>query len=285
MRDAAPDPSRMRAPGAESSPKAAIEVVRAEQLVKTYRRPGTVVRALRGVDLVAGCGEFVAVTGPPGAGKSTLLHVLAGLERPDGGRLDLAGERVDEWSGERWVALRRQRVGLVLSSLPLLPPSTVAGMIELRVLLAGGSSAAARERRAEVLNVCGLQGYEGCLPGELSRRERRRVAIAVALVHRPALLLVDEAADGLEARDAGGALHLLRRLHERGQTLVVVTHDARVAATADRVVSLSGGRVVDDVVLGVSGNARTVGVSDVVELAGYRPLGHIDGRPGPSRLP
>ncbi|MGW2557449.1 ABC transporter ATP-binding protein [Streptomyces sp. NPDC001635] len=285
MTDPAAGSGTARAGCEAGSVEVAVPLIRAEGLVMSHRRHGSVVPVLRGVDLLVQCGEFVAVTGPIGAGKSTLLRVLAGLQRPDGGRLWLAGERLDDWSHDRGAAARRHQIGLVLPSVSLRPEVSVAQSIERPVLWAGGSPSAARERRAQVLSHCGLQGRERCLPGDLTAGERLRVALARAMVHHPALLLVDEPAERLDTAAARDALRVLSRLHEEGQTIVMVTQDARTAGVADRVVSLFGGRVADDMVLDAVAGARSVGVSGVVELSGYRPWRRRGGRPRPLRLP
>ncbi|MEV6317585.1 ABC transporter ATP-binding protein [Streptomyces sp. NPDC051776] len=249
--------------------------MRAEALVKTHRPEGAPVEAVRGVDLCVERGEFVAVTGPSGAGKSTLLHLLGGLHRPDSGRLWLEGERVDTYSEARWALLRRRRIGIVFQFFNLVSHLTVADNVELPALLAGSSPRQARESRTELLAELGLEGKENSTPGELSGGEQQRVALARALVNHPGLLLADEPAGSLDSKGTREVLRLLSRYHQRGQTIVLVTHDARMASAADRVISLFDGRIADDATLGdsagqgSSGKRRPGGgVSGMLELKG-----------------
>jgi putative ABC transport system ATP-binding protein len=216
-------------------------------LVKTHRVDGSVVRAVRGVDLRVEPGEFVAVTGPSGAGKSTLLHLLGGLQRPDSGRIELDGRRVDQLGEARWAVLRRRRIGIVFQFFNLVSTLTVADNVELPGLLAGRSARQVRARREELLDELGLAGKEDSTPQDLSGGEQQRVALARALVNRPSLLLADEPTGSLDSKGTREVLGLLTRYHDQGQTIVLVTHDAGVASAADRVVSLFDGRVTDDV--------------------------------------
>ncbi|TXS44890.1 ABC transporter ATP-binding protein [Streptomyces sp. t39] len=241
-------------------------MVRAEQLTKTHHGEGAPVHAVRGVDLTVQPGEFVAVTGPSGAGKSTLLHLMGGLQRPDSGRLWLDGERVDQYREARWAVLRRRRVGIVFQFFNLVSNLTVADNVELPALLAGASPAAARASRAELLAELGLEGREKSVPGELSGGEQQRVALARALVNHPALLLADEPAGSLDSKGTREVLRLLTRFHQRGQTILMVTHDARMASAADRVISFFDGRIADDAMLGSAARGARHGVSGVLEL-------------------
>ncbi|QNP67222.1 ABC transporter ATP-binding protein [Streptomyces genisteinicus] len=241
-------------------------MLRAEGLTKTHHGEGAPVHAVRGVDLTVQPGEFIAVTGPSGAGKSTLLHLMGGLQRPDSGRLWLDGERVDQYREARWAMLRRRRVGIVFQFFNLVSNLTVADNVELPALLAGASPAAARASRAELLAELGLEGRERSVPGELSGGEQQRVALARALVNHPALLLADEPAGSLDSKGTREVLRLLSRFHQRGQTILMVTHDARMASAADRVISFFDGRTVDDAVLGGRARGTRHGVSGVLEL-------------------
>ncbi|WP_246113844.1 ATP-binding cassette domain-containing protein [Streptomyces montanus] len=218
-----------------------------EGLVKTHRTDGTEVRAVRGVDLRICPGEFVAVTGPSGAGKSTLLHLLGGLERPDSGRIWLGGRRVDTLSEARWAALRRREVGVVFQFFNLVSTLTVADNIELPGLLAGHPPRRVRERRRDLLTELGLEGKEDSTPAELAGGEQQRVALARALINRPAVLLADEPTGSLDSKGTREVLRMLSGYHQRGQTIVLVTHDANVASTADRVVTLHDGEIADDI--------------------------------------
>jgi putative ABC transport system ATP-binding protein len=257
-----PDPAAETAgPGHGSVP-----IVRAEGLTKTHHGEGAPVHAVRGVDLTVRPGEFVAVTGPSGAGKSTLLHLIGGLQRPDSGKLWLDGRRVDEYREARWAVLRRRSIGVVFQFFNLVSNLTVADNVELPALLAGASPRAARESRAELLAELGLEGREKSMPGELSGGEQQRVALARALVNHPALLLADEPAGSLDSKGTREVLRLLSRFHQRGQTILMVTHDARMASAADRVISFFDGRIADDARLGGGHRGPAGGVSGVLEL-------------------
>ncbi|MFE2481506.1 ATP-binding cassette domain-containing protein, partial [Streptomyces sp. NPDC059389] len=156
----------------------AVPILRAEGLTKTHHGEGLPVHAVRGVDPSVQPGEFVAVTGPSGAGKSTLLHLIGGLQRPDSGKLWLAGERVDQYREARWAVLRRRSIGVVFQFFNLVSNLTVADNVELPALLAGASPKTARASRAELLAELGLEGRERSMPGELSGGEQQRVALA-----------------------------------------------------------------------------------------------------------
>ncbi|WP_028813900.1 ABC transporter ATP-binding protein [Streptomyces flavidovirens] len=239
-------------------------LLRTQGLVKTYSGEGAPAHAVRGVDLTIRRGEFVAVTGPSGAGKSTLLHLLGGLQRPDSGSIWLDGERVDSYSEARWAVLRRRRIGVVFQFFNLVSNLTVADNIELPTLLAGSNARQARSEREKLLAELGLEGKERSMPGELSGGEQQRVALARALVNHPDLLLADEPTGSLDSKGTREVMRLLSRFHQRGQAILLVTHDHRLASAADRVISFFDGRVADDATLGAGTGGR--GVSSVLEL-------------------
>ncbi|MEU6486481.1 ABC transporter ATP-binding protein [Streptomyces sp. NPDC046887] len=240
-------------------------LLRAEGLVKTHHGEGAPAHAVRGVDLDVRHGEFVAITGPSGAGKSTLLHLLGGLQRPDGGSLWLDGERTDGYSEARWAVERRRRIGIVFQFFNLVSNLTVADNVELPALLAGTPARQARAERVKLLAELGLEGKERGMPGELSGGEQQRVALARALVNQPRLLLADEPAGSLDSKGTREVMRLLTRFHQRGQTIVLVTHDARLASAADRVISFYDGRIADDAALGAVPTRRT-GPAAVIDL-------------------
>ena len=236
-------------------------------LVKVYRADGVAVEAVRGVDLELAAGEFVAIMGPSGSGKSTLLHVLGGLEPATSGELWLRGQRVDGLSTSAWAVLRRRHIGFVFQFFNLLSSMTVAGNVELPALLAGASPRQARKRREELLAELGLTDKAGAAPARLSGGEQQRVALARALANEPSLLLADEPTGNLDSSNTRDVLRLLRRTHDRGQTILLVTHDARVASLADRVINLFDGMVADDAKI-VPIPRGLNGVRDVLELRG-----------------
>jgi putative ABC transport system ATP-binding protein len=222
----------------------ATPMVRADGLTKTFGTGPSAVAALRGADLSVREGELVAVVGPSGCGKSTLLSVLGGLERADAGTIELAGERVDGLGEREWALRRRHRVGFVFQSFNLLPTLTAAENVQLPALLARRSRPEARRRAAGLLTRLGLAGRADALPAQLSGGEQQRVAVARALVNDPAVLLADEPTGNLDSDSRDQVLALLRAAHAEGQTVLVVTHDPLVAATAGRAVAMRDGRVV-----------------------------------------
>ncbi|MFF4792632.1 ABC transporter ATP-binding protein [Streptomyces sp. NPDC001276] len=241
-------------------------LLRAEGLVKTHHGQGAPARAVRGVDLSVTRGEFVAVTGPSGAGKSTLLHLLGGLQRPDEGSIWLDGRCTDSYGEARWAEERRNGIGIVFQFFNLVSNLSVADNVELPALLASRSPRQARAEREELLSELGLEGKERSMPGELSGGEQQRVALARALVNHPPLLLADEPAGSLDSKGTREVMRLLSRFHQRGQTIVLVTHDARLASAADRVISFFDGRIADDAELDGTTPSRSTGISGVLEL-------------------
>ena len=201
------------------------------------------IRALRGLDMEIRPGEFVAVMGPSGCGKSTLLNIIAGLELPDEGTVEVNGERIDG-RDEEWLArFRRRRIGFVFQFFSLLDGVTAAENLVLPGILGGLRRKAALARAQELLDLLGIGDRGSRLPGVLSGGERQRLAIARALVNEPSVLLADEPTGALDSDGAGQVLDLLRRLHTSGQTIVMVTHAPDVAAGAGRIVRLRDGRV------------------------------------------
>jgi putative ABC transport system ATP-binding protein len=221
-------------------------MLKATGLIKSYDLNGVTVQALRGVDLNIADGEFVAMMGPSGCGKSTFLHLLGGLDRPTGGEIFLAGQRVDQLSETKWARLRRRQIGFVFLFFNLIPNLTVADNIELPALLAGVSAVDARNRRMALLEDLGIDTKADISPARLSGGQQQRVALARALINRPALLLADEPTGNLDSNSAKEVLRLIRRTHEQGQTILLVTHDARVASVADRVLTMRDGLIADD---------------------------------------
>jgi putative ABC transport system ATP-binding protein len=210
-------------------------------LSKKFGKGEGLVRAVDEVDLEVAQGETVAVMGPSGCGKSTLLHLLGGLERPSAGEIELAGNRVDQM-GERALArLRRTAIGFVFQAFHLMDELTARENVELPALLAGRSPRAARRRAAGLLDRVGLADRAAFLPAALSGGQRQRVAIARALSNDPLVVLADEPAGNLDSAATLEVLRLFDGLRSAGQTLVVVTHDSRIAATADRLISMRDG--------------------------------------------
>jgi ABC-type lipoprotein export system ATPase subunit len=221
-------------------------VLRTRGLEKEYGHGEGLVRALDAVELDVAPGETVAVMGPSGCGKSTLLHLLGGLERPSAGEVWVAGQRIDRLSEKTLARLRRRAIGFVFQAFHLMDELTAAENVELPALLAGRSPGAARRRAAELLERVGLGDRAGHLPSALSGGERQRVAIARALGNEPFVVLADEPTGNLDSAATLDVLRLLDSLRAAGQTLLIVTHDARIAATADRLISMRDGAFVEE---------------------------------------
>ena len=204
------------------------------------------VRAVNGVDLDVAAGETVAVMGPSGCGKSTLLHLLGGLERLSAGELRLADKRMDAMSEKSLAQLRRTAIGFVFQAFHLIEELTAAENVELPALLAGHSPHTARARAAELLEKVGLSDRADHLPSALSGGQRQRVAIARALSNEPEIVLADEPTGNLDTAATVDVLRLLDGLRSTGQTFVIVTHDERIAATADRLISMRDGVFVEE---------------------------------------
>jgi ABC-type lipoprotein export system ATPase subunit len=221
-------------------------VLRARGLRKEYGKGEGLVRAVDGVDLDIDAGETVAVMGPSGCGKSTLLHLLGGLDRPSDGEMSLNGRRIDDIGEKALARMRRTDVGFVFQAFHLMEELTAIENVELSALLAGRSPRAARRRAEELLEQVGLAARARFLPAALSGGQRQRVAIARALCNDPLVVLADEPTGNLDSAATLDVLRLFERLHESGQTLVIVTHDTRIAATADRMISMRDGAFVDE---------------------------------------
>jgi ABC-type lipoprotein export system ATPase subunit len=225
---------------------AAAPVLRARGLCKSYGKDGGLVRAVDEVDLDVAAGETVAVMGPSGCGKSTLLHLLGGLDRPTAGEVFLNGRRIDGL-GERALArVRRDAVGFVFQAFHLMDELSAVENVELPALLAGQSARRARRRATGLLDQVGLADRARFLPYALSGGQRQRVAIARALIAEPRVVMADEPTGNLDSEATLDVLRLFESLHNAGQTLVIVTHDSRIAATADRLITMRDGAFVDE---------------------------------------
>ena len=210
---------------------------------KTFEAENAPVRALRGVDLRVDGGEFVALMGPSGCGKSTLLNLVAGLDTPDEGEISVAGKQVTGRGEDDLARLRRRHIGLVFQFFNLLEGMTVLENVTLPAVIAGRRRKIAETRARDLLDLLGISDKAGALPGVLSGGQRQRLALARALANEPTLLLADEPTGALDSAGGEEIIELLRRLHAGGQTIIMVTHDASVAAAAGRLVRMRDGRI------------------------------------------
>jgi putative ABC transport system ATP-binding protein len=218
-------------------------LVRLEAAARTYHEGGVAVEALRPVDLSIAAGEYVAVTGPSGSGKSTLLHVLGLLDRPTAGRYLLEGQDVTTLADRDLAALRGRAIGFVFQRFHLLREETALANVSLPLLYAGLRRGERARRAREALDAVGLSARAAHRPGRLSGGEQQRVALARAIVKRPRLLLADEPTGNLDSAAGAQVLATVDRLNAAGTTVVLITHDASVAAHARRRLSIHDGVV------------------------------------------
>ncbi|HTS19020.1 MAG TPA: ABC transporter ATP-binding protein [Verrucomicrobiae bacterium] len=222
------------------------DILAARDLRKSFTLGKHRVEVLKGINLQVKRAEAVVITGPSGAGKSTLLHLLGGLDEPTSGEVTLGGELVFSLSGTRRTRLRNERLGFVFQSYNLLPELDALENVCVPALVAGRRGHDVIERGAELLDAVGLGARLEHRPAELSGGEQQRVAVARALMNRPALLLADEPTGNLDAKTGEAILDLLWRLREKsGTTLVMVTHDQHVAKRGERVLEIADGKILE----------------------------------------
>ena len=220
-------------------------IVRATDVVRVYPTGATAVSALDGVTLEVRRGEFLAVMGPSGSGKSTLLNILAGLERPTRGTVVVDGVDLSAMNEVTLASYRRDKVGMIFQAFNLLPRYRVVENVALPLVFAGVPRELRLDRARSVLERLGMGPRADHRPSQLSGGEMQRTAIARALVTEPALLLADEPTGNLDSANGEALLGVLEELHARGQTVVLVTHDAGIASHAQRVVRMRDGRIVN----------------------------------------
>ncbi len=210
---------------------------------RTFEADLAPVRALRGVDLQVAPSEFVAVMGPSGCGKSTLLNLIAGLDLVDEGEIEVADELITGRDSNWLARMRRRHIGIVFQFFNLLDGMTALENVVIPAMIAGSARRPAENRARDLLDLLGLGDKSDELPSVLSGGQRQRLAIARALANEPTLLLADEPTGALDSEGGSEVLELFRRLHDDGQTIIMVTHSDDVAAGADRIVRMRDGRV------------------------------------------
>jgi len=221
-------------------------MIAVEGVWRTYRMGPNDVNALAGVTFQIALGDFVAVCGASGSGKSTLMNILGCLDRPTRGRYTLEGIEVQSLDEDALAVLRNRRIGFVFQTFNLLPRMTALRNVELPMIYSGLPRQDRRGKALEALAAVGLAGRIGHRPSELSGGEQQRVAIARAVVNRPAIILADEPTGNLDSKAGEEILEVFHRLADGGATIVMVTHNARVALQAQRVIQLADGRIASD---------------------------------------
>lgn len=229
-----------------------MSLIQVQGLTKTYGSGDTTVIALDHINLSVNAGEFVAIMGPSGCGKSTLLHLIGGLDKPSSGQVIFDGVPMAEMSDDALTMLRRRKMGFVFQFFNLIPVLSAVENAALPLTLDGGKAAEARAKAVEWLTRFGLGDRTNSRPDQLSGGQQQRVAVARALVAEPALVLADEPTGNLDTRSGDEIASLLRSVSkDYGRTVIMVTHDPRIAAYADRIVFLKDGKMIDDTFLDV----------------------------------
>jgi putative ABC transport system ATP-binding protein len=228
-------------------------MLRTQELCRHYGADNALVRAVDSIELVVQQGETVAIMGPSGCGKSTLLQMLGGLDKASSGEIWVDGERIDTMNERGLSRFRRNHVGFIFQSFHLMDELTAQENVELPALLAGRSPRDARSAAIALLDQVGLAERAEFLPATLSGGQRQRVAVARALVNQPGLLLADEPTGNLDTAATTDVLRLFGDLRQRGHTIVIVTHDARIGSMADRLITMRDGSFVDETKLEKTG--------------------------------
>lgn len=223
--------------------RASVDILVARGVKKIYRTGAQTVEALRGLDLSVGRGEFLAVMGPSGSGKTTLLNCFSGLDEIDGGEVLVEGENIHKLSDAKRSRHRAREMGFIFQSFNLIPVFTSAENVELPLLLAGVAPGEARKRAEETLDRVGLGDRKSHRPNELSGGEQQRVTIARALAGSPAIVWADEPTGNLDSETASVVMSLLKELNSDGLTLVLVTHDPAIGASAARLIRMRDGEM------------------------------------------
>ncbi len=225
-----------------------MEILKVENLTKTYGKGNTAVTALDNVSFTINKGDFVAVIGPSGSGKSTLLHILGGVDTPSSGKVFIEGTDIYSLNESQLAIFRRRQIGLIYQFYNLLPILTVEENITLPQLLDSGSID--RKHLDELLSTLGLEGRLNHLPNQLSGGQQQRVSIGRALVNNPTIVLADEPTGNLDSKNSEEIVNLLKLYNQMyNQTLILITHDENIAIQADRIISIEDGKIAKDEVI------------------------------------
>ncbi|WP_312107433.1 ABC transporter ATP-binding protein [Lachnoclostridium sp.] len=225
-----------------------MEILRVDNLTKTYGEGNNKVNALDGVSFRVNQGEFVAIIGPSGSGKSTLLHMIGGVDHPTNGKVFVNGKDVYNQTEEQLAIFRRREVGLIYQFYNLIPVMNVVENITLPVLMDGRK--VNEDRLSELLTVLNLTGREGHLPNQLSGGQQQRVSIGRALMNAPSIVLADEPTGNLDSKNSQEIIELLKISNKKyNQTLLVITHDENIALQADRIIAIGDGKITRDEVI------------------------------------
>ena len=231
---------------ATSDTAATSSLIQLSGVSKTYDAGDLAVQALRGIDLVVAKGQMVAIIGPSGSGKSTLMHILGCLDAPTAGSYSLDGQDVSAMSGFQLAGVRNRKIGFVFQTFNLLPKASLLRNVELPLLYAGIGGAARREGALQALARVSLVEWHKHRPSELSGGQRQRAAIARAIVMNPSLILADEPTGNLDSKTGAEILGIFHEMHGRGETIVIVTHDPRIAEQCQRIVRIVDGQIEAD---------------------------------------
>ncbi|HCW73029.1 MAG TPA: peptide ABC transporter ATP-binding protein [Clostridiaceae bacterium] len=225
-----------------------MEILRVENLTKTYGEGINMVKALDGVSFSIDKGDFVAIIGPSGSGKSTLLHILGGVDKPTDGKVIMDGSDVYRQDDENLAIFRRRQVGLIYQFYNLIPVLNVIENMTLPVLM--DARKVSEERLNELVSTLGLNGRENHLPNQLSGGQQQRVSIGRALMNAPAVVLADEPTGNLDSKNSQDIIHLLKESNRKyNQTLIIITHDENIALQANRMISIEDGKIIRDEVI------------------------------------
>lgn len=222
-----------------------MEILRIENLYKTYGEEDNKVEALKNINLSINKGEFVAIIGASGSGKSTLLHLLGGLDRPSSGRVIIDEKSIYDYKDEELSIFRRRKVGFIFQFFNLIPVLDVEENIELPVVL--DNEKVDEEYLNEIISILNLEDRRTHLPSELSGGQQQRVSIGRALINKPSIILADEPTGNLDSKNTREVIELLKFTARKfNQTLILITHDSNIAAMADRVITIADGEIIED---------------------------------------